>query len=1416
MGIKESILRLVIDSSAARQGADTFSQATAKAKDSATQAAVAVDKFQDTLKKVPAAADAAKQGTETLNTSNNKAKDSATAATAASEKFQETLKKIPAAAAAAKTATDQLNESHAKASQSANSAAAAANAIAESFKKAAASTSSASKPATDAVNNMDQSLKQATNSSRLFGDMTRLQGYQLTNLSYQIQDVVVQLSMGTSIFRVLIQQGGQIATAFGGFGNLFKGIISPIGLAIAAVGALVGGFVAMISAGESLNRTMTQIQAGFTLTGRTAQYSNTELRALIDEASRAVGISRSEATAALAELSRLKNIGGKNLEELLRISGDLATALGKDIPTAAADAGRGLRDPIGYVTELSKQLGGLTTAEYEQIRAAQKAGDVNKATGLAIDYMSRAVKNATKESMTPLQQSLDSLGKSWSSLTSAFANSSWVQAAVDGVSKFTGALAFLLNLDMNGDKAKKSMAEGQVLGSMQLRQAQEQKTPFDAAAAADLRRQFGGITTQREDLSNQIKAMESFQKQDAGNWDLYSASLARAKAQLAALKDEATYANEELQREASILAQPINKREIYRAGVEAAASALRAGKTASEAAAIAHVAEAKAVLQARTAYNDLITSIDQQIAQTEFLTAAREQGALAAVKQQAANQAYSEHLKNASIDVKVLTDRLYELRQAQDRDALAQQQSQANDELSLARESLNIAGRTKDEREVELGVMRKQQEILRQNPTLTAAQIQPILETTRRQIELNNQASKMSAIYDEARNTLADAFSQVLEGGIKKFSDFTNIIKNMFIKLAAQIAQSLIFQPIVNGILGGTGSSVLFGSGGLGASGVAGSGGSGLLSGIGNLFGFSGSGGLLDSLGTSLGFASGNVAAAPSAAFVGPMPLESGSLFGTTSLSGLLGGIGAGFGAGSLLNGLLGGNSTGGTIGSGVGAAAGAAIGSIVPGIGTLIGGLIGGAGGGIFGGLFGPKKSVGPNANTNLNIVNGRLAVGETGADNGGDRAGTIQLAQNAVTQINKLIDTYGVKAYDPYGGALSHTGAPHAIGFEVYTGNVNAGKPQTPDDVLQFMRSHGLLKGDTAEYQKIVSNSKATTVADFAKDLDIGKLIEDARNLNKALDSVQQSFKDLSDQADDYVKRAANLGISTKSVLDALAATFNKSITDSIKQIQDPYQAAYDSLIKDQQARLDYAKKIGADITQVEKLNLLEQKQLMVQYGKDTTAALQKMSDDLMAYLNKQELSGNSSLTPYEQFQRAQDQFRSSVDTARSAGSTADIGSVTSAADTLLNLGKNALGGATTDYTTLERMVRSMLQSLGTQLGLPGFTTASAASATASSSSSTGSIPSWQLPALYGFATGGDFDVKGNGGTDSQVVAFKATPGENVRVLTPNQQRTEQLNLHVMVNTLQKGLSELKKEMRDVNDNLSRSRARNLVVRQ
>jgi hypothetical protein len=55
-----------------------------------------------------------------------------------------------------------------------------------------------------------------------------------------------------------------------------------------------------------------------------------------------------------------------------------------------------------------------------------------------------------------------------------------------------------------------------------------------------------------------------------------------------------------------------------------------------------------------------------------------------------------------------------------------------------------------------------------------------------------------------------------------------------------------------------------------------------------------------------------------------------------------------------------------------------------------------------------------------------------------------------------------------------------------------------------------------------------------------------------------------------------------------------------------------------------------------------------------------------------------------------------------------------------------------------------------------------------------------------MPGFANGGSFTVGGSGGTDSQVVGFKATPGEKVSVKTPGQQSSSNVfNINISTPT-------------------------------
>lgn len=76
-----------------------------------------------------------------------------------------------------------------------------------------------------------------------------------------------------------------------------------------------------------------------------------------------------------------------------------------------------------------------------------------------------------------------------------------------------------------------------------------------------------------------------------------------------------------------------------------------------------------------------------------------------------------------------------------------------------------------------------------------------------------------------------------------------------------------------------------------------------------------------------------------------------------------------------------------------------------------------------------------------------------------------------------------------------------------------------------------------------------------------------------------------------------------------------------------------------------------------------------------------------------------------------------------------------------------------------------------------------------------------------LQGFATGGSFTVGGAGGTDSQIVAFRATPGEEVSVRTPGQQAANGGTFYIDARGADPGgLARLEQTIRNLNGSIER----------
>ena len=105
------------------------------------------------------------------------------------------------------------------------------------------------------VNANQAAINALTEENQVYGQAVKAAGgnvgataFQLNNLSFQLSDVASQLSTGTSLFRILIQQGPQITSIFGGVGNTFKFFGQQALAGAKAIFSLRGG-VALLAGG---------------------------------------------------------------------------------------------------------------------------------------------------------------------------------------------------------------------------------------------------------------------------------------------------------------------------------------------------------------------------------------------------------------------------------------------------------------------------------------------------------------------------------------------------------------------------------------------------------------------------------------------------------------------------------------------------------------------------------------------------------------------------------------------------------------------------------------------------------------------------------------------------------------------------------------------------------------------------------------------------------------------------------------------------------------------------------------------------------------------------------------------------------------------------------------------------------------
>lgn len=254
------------------------------------------------------------------------------------------------------------------------------------------------------------------------------------------------------------------------------------------------------------------------------------------------------------------------------------------------------------------------------------------------------------------------------------------------------------------------------------------------------------------------------------------------------------------------------------------------------------------------------------------------------------------------------------------------------------------------------------------------------------------------------------------------------------------------------------------------------------------------------------------------------------------------------------------------------------------------------------------------------------------------------------------------------------------------------------------------------------------------FDEFIEIRNILKELRGEETAdqLSEVAQAIDEVSHQFAVFAAQVERLGLATHAELVALEEVqleqirqgFRDEIARQIRAITDPFGLAAEELAAQQEERLRNAIDAGADLVEIERLNLLERERLVEQFGSNIEAFLK----DLLA-------GPSSPLAPTVALGNAEALFNEVRD-AVTGGETARIPELVDSARNLLDVSRGVFASSEQFFQRFDFVVATLQNVIGTQLALPGF------------------------------QHGGSFRVGGIGGPDSQLVAFRATPGETVDV--------------------------------------------------
>ena len=267
----------------------------------------------------------------------------------------------------------------------------------------------------------------------------------LRQVPAQFTDIVVSLQAGQQPLTVLLQQGGQLKDMFGGVGAAARAMLGYIAGLATATNVVIGGLAALGVGYYAGRREMEEFNKVLLMTGNQSGTSVQQLMNIASAMDDVAGITQAKASEGLVVFASSAGVASERLQRYTATAIEWERETGQSIEVTAKNFKKLAEDPVKGLLELHKQMGFVTAATFEQVKALQEAGKQTDAARVAQDAYDAALAAA----MPSITANLSVVERGWRAIK-------WViSEVVDEVKNFGRPSTTAMRLaSITGEMAK--------------------------------------------------------------------------------------------------------------------------------------------------------------------------------------------------------------------------------------------------------------------------------------------------------------------------------------------------------------------------------------------------------------------------------------------------------------------------------------------------------------------------------------------------------------------------------------------------------------------------------------------------------------------------------------------------------------------------------------------------------------------------------------------------------------------------------------------------------------------------------------------------------------------------------------------------------------------------------------------------